>query len=254
MNVDVYVMVHNDITILPYFLRHYETFAQRIFAFEDQSTDGSREMLEAHSKVQILPVEVHGINEAYWTGTLWPRYEELSRGQADYVMCVDCDEFVYNPELVAVLKKEKARGTQLLYCKGFTMIAEELPTTVGQIYEEIRLGLPDFWSFKGCVFDPAIYLRFHAGRHRIKKMQEGVSRRSRSGLRLLHYRYLGEQYFADKVARNLRRQGVALNLEGPAVLKKQNNLPDLTVGDLFGWYKEHKAEAVDVILIKVYDA
>jgi len=44
----------------PVLLRHYETVAERIFVWDDQSDDGTTEMLKAHPLVTLLPLKHHG--------------------------------------------------------------------------------------------------------------------------------------------------------------------------------------------------
>ena len=131
LKIDVYVMIHNEELMLPYFLRHYKQYAQRIFAFEDESTDRSRDILEAEPSVTILEVREHGIQELHWINELWPMYEKYSRGVADWVIQVDCDEFVYYPDLLSLLAREREVGVQVLTTEGYTMVADGMPTTQG---------------------------------------------------------------------------------------------------------------------------
>ncbi len=249
MKIHVYSILFNEAFMLPYFLRHYETLADRIFVWDDESTDGTREILSAHPKVTLLETpEVHGIHEDYWIAALWPRYEQLSRGVADYVICVDADEFVYHPGgLVHALEEEKQRGTQLVHCAGYTMLADAPPATAGQIYDEIKLGLKDRWSAKWCVFSPEIGLRFRHGRHGDPRLSGNVVRRANTGIRILHYRYLGAKYFEQRDIRNARRFGVAEGSNRVYSPRTRHNLPDNTRGVPLPWYAAHRARAFDVV-------
>jgi glycosyltransferase involved in cell wall biosynthesis len=246
VTVDVYVMVHNEEFILPYFLRHYGAFARQIIAFEDQSTDRSREILEAHPAVRVIEPEQHGINEKYWTGTLWPMYEKISRGKVDYVMQVDADEFVYHPDLLRILEYERAQGIQEIHCRGYTMVAEQMPSTTGQIYDEIRRGLPDRLSSKWAVFDPMIHLRYGDGRHKVRE-SSAIRADGKSGLKLLHYRYLGSRYFEERDQRNRKRFNIHDGIETEYNPQRKHNLPDGSRGAKLDWYAAHRGEAVEVI-------
>lgn len=247
VSIDVYVMVHNEEAILPYFLRHYSSFAQHIYAFEDQSTDRSWEILNAHPLVTIIKPEIHGINEKYWTSTLWTTYEKLSRGYIDYVMLVDADEFIYHPNgIINVLTKEKERGTQVLHCQGYTMIADDFPETDEQIYCVVKNGLPDKLSNKWVVLDPKIHIRFTDGLHRIAET-DAVALNSRSGLRLLHYRYLSAKYFEEKNKKNRDRFNIHDGVDREYSPDERHNLPDGSRGSKLKWYEEHKHEAVNVV-------
>lgn len=248
MRIDVYSIMFNEAFMLPYFLRHYETIADRIFVWDDESTDGTREILRQHPKVTLLETpEVHGIHEGYWITKLWPRYKTLSRGQADYVICVDADEFAHHPNgLVSVLEEQKKLGTQLIHCRGYTMLSEGLPTTTDQIYDEIKLGVRDRWSSKWCLFSPDIELEFQRGRHGYPKVASDVVWRKEIGVRLLHYRYLGPKYFEKRDERNANRIGVAEGKERAYSPTAKHNLPDGRRGVPLPWYESNKLKAIDV--------
>ncbi len=145
VKVDVYSIMRNEIKILPYFLRHYETFADRIFVWDDGSDDGTREILDAHPKVNVLPLNLGRADDVYFVNHLWPQYKEISRGYADWVMCVDADEFIYHPNLMEKLEELGSKGVKRICCRGFTMYHPKFPTTTGQIYDEIKFDFsPEF--------------------------------------------------------------------------------------------------------------
>lgn len=248
MKIHVYSIMFNEEFMLPYFLRHYETIADQIFVWEDQSTDNTRAILSQHPKVTLLETpEVHGIHEGYWITKLWPRYKELSRGQADYVICVDTDELAYHPGgLVGVLEEQKRFGVQLIHCRGYTMMADAPPTTTSQIYDEIKLGVRDRWSSKWCVFSPEIELEFQRGRHGYPRVAPDIVWRKEIGARLLHYRYLGHRYFEQRDARNAQRIGVAEGRSRDYSSTARHNLPDGTRGVPLPWYESNLVRAVDV--------
>jgi len=252
VKIDIYSIMRNEEIILPYFLRHYGSFADRIFVFEDESTDRTHEILAAHPKVTLLPVEKHGIDHVYWNTQLWTRYEQLSRGVADWVMCVEADEFVYHPKLLEVLRKEMALGTQLINCTGLTMVSDSLPTTDGQIYDEITKGLRDHWSSKWVVFSPDIHVVFHIGRHPkqglpVAELTEGAVMRKHTGIKLLHYRYLGPQYYIDRCKSNVDRHWAAGKPAAKFNEKSRYNMPDYSSDYPIPWFERHKGEAVECI-------
>ncbi len=245
MRIDVYSTMHNEAPILPYFLRHYGSFAQRIFVWEDESTDGTREILEAHPAVKLMSLEKHRIDDPYWL-TLWAQYKTLSRGQADWAMVVDADEFIYYEDLPGLLECEKTLGAQVLGCTGYTMFSPTFPKTEGQIYEEVNRGLPDRLSYKDVVFDPEIDISWRLGRHgrsRARTQEDMPARRCNdSGVKLLHYRYLGQAYFDARYHRNIERREIFKQR-----YYKRNRLPDGTRGNPMEWYKAHEPLAVNII-------
>ena len=248
MKLDVYATMYNEEFMIPYFLRHYETFANRIFIFYDKSTDNTRKLLEKHPKVTIFDVERSGIDEGYWISKLWTKYEESSRGRADWVALVDADEFLYHPKLVETLEREKLKGTQLIQPEGFIMLGDKLPTTKGQIYEEVQFGLHDHWATQCCLFDPDIYIRFRPGCHSIAHMQKKIVFRpgSELGIKLLHYRWFGKEYAQARDEKNFKRYFIG-KVPPTHQVDPRRQLPDRTRGRLNEWIETHKPDAINVI-------
>ena len=244
MKVDLFAVMYNEEFMLPYFLRHYEKFVDRIFVWNDDSTDRTLEILQSHPKVTVLPMEVHGDNDPYWITSLYPQYEQLSRNIADYVICADTDEFIYHPDILSILEQEKEKGTQVIYCKGYTMISENLPVTTGQIYEEIKLGLPDKLESKWTIHSPDIHIRHRKGRHSAPHIQGEFIANPATGIKLLHYRFISETYFEYR--NKINRDRLMLSFPGCNPVRKRT-MPDRSRDDPLKWFREHKDQAVNVV-------
>lgn len=247
MKIDIYSVMNNERVLLPYWLRHYETFAANIYVWDDQSTDGTREMLEAHPLVTLLPMEKYGDDDVYWINELFPQYEQYSRGKADWVMIADGDEFIYHPNMVDVLAQETEKGSSILWCKGFAMIAEAPPSGDGQIYDEIRLGLPDKLENKWTVFDPKITVRFRKGRHGGAILKDRAIINADTGIKMLHYRYLGDEYLIERDRRNAERIEMVYKIGYQYSDRKRRTMPDKSRDAALDWFAKHKHEAVDVV-------
>ncbi len=200
LKIDVYSIMRNEIKILPYFLRHYETFADRIFVWDDGSDDGTREMLEVHPKVTVIPVHCGG-DDVYFVQRIWSRYRRISRGHADWAICVDADEFVYYPNMIEKLEDLKSKGVKKVRCLGFTVYHPTFPTTDGQIYDEVKLGWPDRGSTKTILFNPEIKIGWSQGRH-LCHYNRQHNAFTDTGIKLIHFRYLGREYYEDKNKKN----------------------------------------------------
>jgi len=235
MVIHVYSIMRNEEALLPYFLRHYSTFADTIFIIDDKSTDKTVKIAKANKKVRLLNykfTEERHVQEEH-TACFEKFYKKYSRGKADWVMCVDGDEFIYHKNLVAVLKKQKRRGAKVIKPTGYTMYSETFPTTKGQIYEECFMGLRTRSFDKPQIFDPSIDIKFSGGRHKVL-LPEGIDR-TRARVLLLHYRYLSlytsimrlirspNQPYHKKLVRNIR---VALDRYEYAILAlRKGKLP-----------------------------
>jgi glycosyltransferase involved in cell wall biosynthesis len=201
-NIDVYTIMKNEVFMVKYFLRHYSRFANKIFVFDDDSTDGTREILAQYPQVELCPLKKHGIDDIYFRSIYQTEYRTRSRGQAEWVMCVDIDEFIHHRRLVKKLAECKENKIQIIKCDGYSMISNNPPEKDGQIYDEIRDGISDVWMCKACVFDPAVDIHFRIGRHGFD-IATPYKVSDATGIKLLHYRYLGEEYCIKRSARNV---------------------------------------------------
>ncbi len=248
MKIDVYSNMRNEEAILPYWLRHYETFADRIFVWDDASTDKTHEILAQHPKVTILPVEKHGNYDAYWVTSLFPQYEKYSSGVSDWVMIADADEFIYSPNIREVLEKAKEEGIQVVQCEGFSMISDGFPTTSGQIYDELKMGLSDPGESKW-IHCSDKNIRYSKGRHSPPYSSNVSLVRGRDrGLKLFHYRYLGKEYIVKREERNIEGTSIAFpgytwsyTVDGPRTMPNGEKI------NIFEWLDKHKDEVVNVV-------
>ena len=129
--------MHNEEVLLPYFLRHYETFADRIFIIDAYSTDRTREIAFKHPKVTLLHCpygekftedDVSHCYERY--------YKEFRIRETRLGNVVDGDEFVYHPDIQQALQHAEDKEADVIRTTCYTMVSDHLPTTTGQIYKE----------------------------------------------------------------------------------------------------------------------
>lgn len=241
MTLHIHFIMWNEAQLLPYWLRHYEQLATRIFVWDGGSTDGTRELLQSHPMVTLFDQTCTGLDDEYFT-TCFMRYRDLSAG-ADWCACVAADEFIYHPQLewkLGLLKLHKVRKVQL---HGFTMYSDHFPTSNGQIYDEITHGYPDIWSNKVVLFNPRVEMHWLPGLH-VEISGEKPARDS--GIKLLHYRHLGADYYLERTQRNYARwQAAGIDVEFD--YNRPHNLPDGTRGNPYKWYVENTDKLINVI-------
>jgi hypothetical protein len=247
VNIDVYTIMRNEGRMLPYFLRHYETLATRIFVWDDRSDDGTRELLLSHPLVKLLefPAECpRGMQDPSWAKFLWPQYQQLSRGVADWVIIVDADELVYHPHMDEVLKEQKEKKMGIAVCKNYIMTSPTFPTTGGQIYEEVKYGLRDGRCDKWILFSPQIDVIFRVGRNmRPYKLRLRGLNIVGEVFKLLHFRDCGEDYLRERNVKNVVSLGVRKDY-----FERPVTLPNTRIrGDLYKWYEENRGRAELVV-------
>ena len=137
MTIEVHCLLHNEAPILPYFIRHYQRFAD-IYFYESDSTDSSPDIARKLS-CHVIPLKTgNEVNEPVFTAMKNNCWKGSS---ADWVIVCDTDEFVYHPDLPGVLRKTSAT---IFLPPEYRMFSEIFPTTPGQIYDEVKNGVPGF--------------------------------------------------------------------------------------------------------------
>jgi len=202
MILHIYAVCHNEEILLPYFLRHYAPLAEKIVIFDGASTDRSREIMREFVNVEIVPSESvlshedGKYSEAVLMGLRNEAYK-ASRGRADWVAVVDIDEILYHPDLGGILERYRREGISLPKISGFDMLSNRPPVGTGPIYQEFRTGFRNDWYSKRALFSPEIDIRFEPGCHRCDP-QGPVKESDEAEIRLLHYRFLGAEFFLKK--------------------------------------------------------
>ena len=218
--IHVYTVVYNEEFLLPYFLRHYGAFAQKIVCFDNMSTDRSAEIIARHPTAVRIPFDTGG---KYLERALLRqrhRYKE-SKGAADWVMVVDADEFLYHPQLPALLASYQRAGITFPKVEGFDMVAEESPSTDGQIYDVIKTGTPNPWYCKRAVFNPELDVTYSAGCHKAAA-RGNVVESEHAEIKLLHYAFAGRAFYmrrqrerGDRQSADNLRRGWGLRYQRP---------------------------------------
>jgi glycosyltransferase involved in cell wall biosynthesis len=246
MKVLVFVITYNCADVLPYFLRHYSSFADEISAFDDFSNDGTRELLKANPKVLLRdwPHPGCGINEDLFLAH-WREWYPKARGRFDWVMIVDPDEILYHPKPLISLHQIKNSAMEVIRPVGFNMTGDGLPVDDGrQIWEISPMGVHAPVYSKPVIFTPNIKIDWIRGKHDTENcspiLLEG------GGWKLLHYRYMGATYTAAKNAKNYARCGLDSGDKGAAwSCSPSYNGVDKEHSPL--WAEEAKKKAVNVL-------
>ena len=122
MKTHLYTLCWNEADMLEFFFRHYDPWVDRYIVFDDQSTDGSIEILKANPKVELrhhnrIYPDSHIMSQMELLNTIWKE----SRGSADWVIMVDIDEHLFVPDIPMqeVLERYKAQGVTLVPALGY---------------------------------------------------------------------------------------------------------------------------------------
>jgi glycosyltransferase involved in cell wall biosynthesis len=209
LRIHVYTIGWNESQVIEYFLRHYELFAERIIIYDDNSTDGTTDILRRHRKVEVRPFirtasDSFEISKATLLNNCWKE----SREAADWIIIVDCDEHVFHPRLAEYLAEQKHIGVTFVPTLGFQMVTELFPEKGEHLASSRTMGCPDPQYSKPCVFDPAaiIETNFSVGQHLANPVGR-LTIPARDDVMLLHYKYLGIDYVVERYRALRPRRG-----------------------------------------------
>ena len=201
MKITLYTFCYNEKEIIPYFLNHYSKIVDKIVVYDNQSTDGSIEMLESFDGCEI-EIRNNITNNQIQDDTLIRLKNNCWKNdKSDYIIVVDMDEFLYHPNLREFL--ESNPDVDFFKPVGYDMISYELPTDHSkQIYEIIRDGAPSINYSKKALFKRKFVIETgfgygaHSANYRGKKpLIEYVSN---GDLKLLHFKCIDLEYVIAK--------------------------------------------------------
>jgi glycosyltransferase involved in cell wall biosynthesis len=200
MGIRVYTVCWNEIRVIEFYLRHYERFAERIIVYDEDSDDGTQDVLLAHPKVELrrfirterdsLELSKKAVHDKCW---------KEARGIADWVILVDVDEHIHHPDIATYLAEQSRRGVTFVPTLGFQMICDVFPNRGEYLARTRTIGSPSFNLSKPVVFNPAEIdeLGIAVGQH--SAVPSGrISFPEVDEVMLLHYKHLSFEYAVER--------------------------------------------------------
>lgn len=236
MKVWLFCICRNERRIMPFFLRHYASWVEKMIFWDDKSDDGTRELIAECPKAELRDWPGHhGIDDVQFLDFANERWKEAC-GQADWVCWVDADEFVYHPNILSVLHRYWIQDVEVPQVEGYTMVSDRFPTTESQIYDEIKTGFRDgFWD-KHPIF--RVHMHWTVGRHSIDTSRFQPKSSMEPEIKLLHYRALGLEYVKWRHNRNWNRVPDYCR----AMNMGDNTNPEYTGHHSVDWFADRIAE------------
>jgi glycosyltransferase involved in cell wall biosynthesis len=200
MNITLYTFLYNEEHILPYFLKHYSQYVNKIVVYNNESTDNSIQILNDWKDCEI-EIKDFNTNNHYDEQSLMDLKNNCWKGgDSDYVIVCDMDELLYHPDLIGFIKKQPF--TDYFTPNGYHMVSDEIPTDyTKQIYEIIQNGSYDHNYCKNILFkrENIIDTNYAPGAHQSHfQGTKSLINCNVEDLKLLHYKWLSPEYVADK--------------------------------------------------------
>lgn len=220
MSIWTFCMAYQESELLGYWARHYAAFCDRVIVYLDtDTTDNSAELAMAEG-AEVRPWDGHGVgvDDKMFADFATSSYHEADGG--DWVIWVDADELLYHPRLPQRLDELKAAGVSMPVTDYYVMVSDALPTHPGQIYDDhdFRNGIFVSRTDKLAIFDPKqVSVHWDVGKHRGWTTGRAVADDGSDPLKLLHYRWLGEEYLHARDAKNYARQSASNRNHGYGV-------------------------------------
>src|SRR6516165_10860911 len=122
MVIHLYALAWNEEVIMPYFLRYYSDFCDKIVIYDNESTDKTVEIVNSFPNTEIRSWNSNNqIDDHLYLRVKNNCYKE-SRGIADWVIVGDADEFLFHPNLKERLEYYKEAGITLPKVTGYDMV------------------------------------------------------------------------------------------------------------------------------------
>lgn len=196
MRIHLYCTCWNEIRMLPHFLQHYEQFVERMFIFDNMSTDGSRELIASHPQCDLRSLDFE-TSEDDITGV--KRHAWKRDRSPDWILCVDIDELIHHPNWGELLPRCKQAGYSILAPDGWQVLSEDFPEFPDPVFTQESKGVKDVRYSKWVMFDPKKIqeINYNHGCHNANPTGEVVVYRD-PALRLLHCRYLSVEWIVER--------------------------------------------------------
>lgn len=181
LEIEVITMMYNEATLAPLFVRHYAPWVDKFTVFYSNSLDNTRQALETAAaecgvkSLNVLPFEFpNGFDDLLKIECI---NQAVRQSTADFVICVDADEFVYpwpfdkaDPRKILAEEREN-----VVRCSMFQVYRHSTETDINTQKPPLmqrRHGIPDHddrgrekWHDKPCILRPDSGTQLHVGCH-----------------------------------------------------------------------------------------
>jgi len=197
--IHAHILSWNEEKILPFTLDYYSAFCEKIFVYDNMSTDSSDSIYLNYPNVIVYKWDSDNtIDDLKYIEIKSNEYKKSRDLGADWVIVCDCDEILYHPNLLDKLSEFKNQGIDMPLIQGHDMVSEEFPKYDGRLITEIIKEGSDVYEpmCKNIIFNPKKEVNYGFGAHNNKCLD--CIKSETPELKLLHYKFLSLNYVLDR--------------------------------------------------------
>lgn len=220
MTIHAHILVWNEMSILPLVIKHYRLFCNKIYIYDNHSTDGSAEYAKAQG-CEVIPFGDKTFNDQHNMDVKNHAWK-VSRGVADWVVVCDCDEILWGVGLwEKLLFRMNEYYQTIIKTTGWQIMSEEMP-------KESLLEISNGYEFsnygKSIIFNPQEItdINYGPGAHDCNPRGEVVWS-PMPVFYVLHYKHIGGvQRTIDRYKAYMKRMSKTNLKNGWGIHYKQN--------------------------------
>lgn len=190
MKIEAHLLCWNEKDIMPFVMRHYQSFCDKIAIHDNHSTDGSAEWARLEG-CEVIPFGDKFFNDQH---NMDAKNSCWKRSDADWVIVADFDELLWMAANSAdaikrYLQSAMEAGHTIIPTTGWQIMSEEMPK---RLLTEISNGYFFKNYSKSIVFNPKKITAINYGLGAHECRPEGdVKSPEQSPLFVMHYKHIG---------------------------------------------------------------
>src|SRR5688500_3820311 len=190
MKIEAFLLCWNEIDIMPFVIRHYQEFCDKITIYDNHSTDGSAE-LALSMDCEVIPFGTKFFDDSE---NMKVKNECWKGSKADWVIVADMDEVLFSGDTkyfneLETLDLIKSKGITIVNTIGWQVMSDQMPNDA---LLEIRNGYNFSNYAKSIVFNPKeiTEINYGPGAHKCDPKGNVVTS-LKDSMYVLHYKHIG---------------------------------------------------------------
>lgn len=202
MKIWVYTLCYNEMKILPWCVKYWKEYADKVIVYDNGSNDGSREYLQSFSFIEIRDQDEDLIDNDRYLRIKNNVWKEARDNNVDYVVVCDTDEVLYS---------ETGVKNDLLkyYNEGITVVETNWCNIITMSYPDINCEcfvhqVPEMYGIphkkdKTLIFNPNKIeeSNYKPGAHE-SNFKGDIKRNNNQTITVYHLNKMGLDYFLEK--------------------------------------------------------